>query len=351
MSRPMCLAASTPTVNTPRPVASRRPSEPPRSTGLPVTTPVAVEPSVHRVRVHHPGHDLLVGVHVGRRDVLVRADDDADLAGVAARHALELAARELLRVDPDAALGAAVGHVHRRVLDRHPGRQRHHFRQASRPGENARRPCRARARRCAARGSLRSAPRVPSSMWIGTSTISTRFGRLSVSAQRARLPRWGIDAVDLLQVVAPGAEVVRLEVRGKRVVRLAAMRRWAATAVLTFEKLLVDFLREVNAQSLAASARLVQGIVINIYANNAYDESAQATSGSQLPHQAECKPALAERADCIEQPVSLELQRRQPRVDAAARHQRGVRALLRRCGRGPAPRCGRPAAPSPAGAR
>jgi len=41
---PVSLAASTPTVNTPRPVASTRPSEPPRSTGLPVTTPVAVEP-------------------------------------------------------------------------------------------------------------------------------------------------------------------------------------------------------------------------------------------------------------------------------------------------------------------
>ncbi|MNV68623.1 hypothetical protein D3C71_1614890 [compost metagenome] len=42
--RPVWCAASRPTVNTPRPVASRRPSEPPRSTGLPVTTPVAVSP-------------------------------------------------------------------------------------------------------------------------------------------------------------------------------------------------------------------------------------------------------------------------------------------------------------------
>ena len=82
---------------------------------------------VHRVRVHHPGHDLAVGVHVGRRDVALRADDDADLAGVAARHALELLLRELLRVAADAALGAAVRQVHRRALDRHPRRQRHHL--------------------------------------------------------------------------------------------------------------------------------------------------------------------------------------------------------------------------------
>jgi hypothetical protein len=39
---------------TPRPVASRRPSEPPSATGLPVTTAVTVWRAVHRVRVHDP---------------------------------------------------------------------------------------------------------------------------------------------------------------------------------------------------------------------------------------------------------------------------------------------------------
>jgi hypothetical protein len=82
---------------------------------------------VHRVGVHHPRHDLRVGVHVGRRDVLLRADDDADLAGVAARQPLQLLQRQLLRVDADAALGAAEGQVDGGVLDAHPGRQRHHL--------------------------------------------------------------------------------------------------------------------------------------------------------------------------------------------------------------------------------
>src|SRR6218665_11917 len=82
---------------------------------------------IHRVGVHHPGHDLAIGVHIGRRDVLGRADDDADLAGVAPCQPLQLAARELSGVDADAALGAAVGHVHCRVLDRHPGGQGHHL--------------------------------------------------------------------------------------------------------------------------------------------------------------------------------------------------------------------------------
>ena len=38
-----CMAAA-PVTNTPRPVASLRPSEPPSATGLPVTTPVLVLP-------------------------------------------------------------------------------------------------------------------------------------------------------------------------------------------------------------------------------------------------------------------------------------------------------------------
>ena len=37
-------AVSRPTTNTPRPVALTRPSDPPSSIGLPVTTPVAVAP-------------------------------------------------------------------------------------------------------------------------------------------------------------------------------------------------------------------------------------------------------------------------------------------------------------------
>src|SRR5690606_1202589 len=82
------------------------------------------------VGVHHPRHHLGVGVHVGRGDVAVGPDHDADLAGVAAREPLQLAAREAPGVDADAALGAAVGQVHGGVLDGHPPGQRHHFLEA-----------------------------------------------------------------------------------------------------------------------------------------------------------------------------------------------------------------------------
>ena len=82
---------------------------------------------VDGIGIHHPGHDLFVGVDVGRGDVLAGADDDPDLAGVAARQAFQFTAGQLTRIDADAALRATIRHVDCRVLDRHPGRQRHHL--------------------------------------------------------------------------------------------------------------------------------------------------------------------------------------------------------------------------------
>src|SRR3989454_10117583 len=58
----------------------------------------------HGVGVHDPGHGLRVGVDVGRRGVALRADDHADLRGVAACHALELVPRQLLGISDDTAL-------------------------------------------------------------------------------------------------------------------------------------------------------------------------------------------------------------------------------------------------------
>ena len=82
---------------------------------------------VHRVGVHEPRHDLGVGVHVGRRHVLLRADGVDDLGGVAARQRLELALRHLGRVADDAALAAAERHLRHGALPRHPRRQRRHL--------------------------------------------------------------------------------------------------------------------------------------------------------------------------------------------------------------------------------
>src|SRR5206468_776508 len=48
---------------------------------------------LHRVRVHHPGHRLLVGGHVRRGDVGLRPDLADELRGEAAGELLELARR------------------------------------------------------------------------------------------------------------------------------------------------------------------------------------------------------------------------------------------------------------------
>src|SRR5690606_37047055 len=84
---------------------------------------------VHGVGVHHPGHGLRVGVDIGSGNILVRPDDHANFAGVAARNALELCTGVVARVDADAAFGTPERQVDRCGLDGHPGRQRHDFRQ------------------------------------------------------------------------------------------------------------------------------------------------------------------------------------------------------------------------------
>jgi hypothetical protein len=167
---------------------------------------------VHGVRVHHPGHGLGVGVHVRGGNVLGRADDDADFRGVAARHALEFGLRQLARVDADAALGAAVRQVDRGVLDRHPGGQRHHFRQGHVLVETHAALARA------ARGVVLHAV----ALEVGHAAI-VQLDR-HVDDQRALRALQGLDParqrtevrgdpVDLLQVITPGAEIVGIQIR------------------------------------------------------------------------------------------------------------------------------------------
>ncbi len=79
---------------------------------------------VHAVRVHDPRHRLLVGVDVGRGDVLLRSDGVDDLGDVAARQCLELAARHDARIADDAAFAAAERNVGHGAFPRHPRRER-----------------------------------------------------------------------------------------------------------------------------------------------------------------------------------------------------------------------------------
>ena len=169
---------------------------------------------VHGVGVHHPGHDLLVGVHVRGRNVLGRADDDADLAGVAPCQALQLAARQGFGVDPDAALGAAKRQVDGRVFHRHPGRQGHDFGQ----GDVLVKAHAAFARASAGVVLHAVAFKVGHGAVVqfdGHVHDQGAFGafeRFDPARQRAEIGR---DAVDLLQVNPPGAQVLWVQIRGQ----------------------------------------------------------------------------------------------------------------------------------------
>ena len=68
-----------------------------------------------------------VGVDIGGRNIAVRADQETDLRGEAARHPLQLPKRELLRINGDAALRATEGDIDDGALPRHPHRQGFHL--------------------------------------------------------------------------------------------------------------------------------------------------------------------------------------------------------------------------------
>ena len=84
-------------------------------------------PNVHRVRVHHPGHDTFVRVHVGCRHVGVGAERGDDASCVTTREALELTRAQLEWIADDAPLRPPEGEIHDRALPGHPRRQRFHL--------------------------------------------------------------------------------------------------------------------------------------------------------------------------------------------------------------------------------
>src|SRR5688500_789236 len=79
------------------------------------------------VRIHHPTHNLLVRPHVGRRHISVRSDKIDEFLHVAAGEMFELRFRQLLWIDNDAALGAAIRQADERALPTHPHRERGDF--------------------------------------------------------------------------------------------------------------------------------------------------------------------------------------------------------------------------------
>src|SRR5450830_280210 len=168
----------------------------------------------HGVAVHHPRHDLFIGVDVWCRNILVRADDHADLARVATGQALQLTFRQGLRIDTDTAFGAAVWHVDCCILDRHPGRQGHHFRQGHVLVE-----AHAALARAARQIVLHAVAFVVGDgavialdRYVDRQDALWTLQRFYPARQVAQVRR---NAVDLLEVDAPWAQVFRIEVGRK----------------------------------------------------------------------------------------------------------------------------------------
>ena len=84
-------------------------------------------PHVHRVGVHDPGHDLLVGAQVRRRNVALGTEPLDQFGCVAPRDAFEFAAREFGGIADDAALGSAEGNIHDGAFPGHLAGQGAHF--------------------------------------------------------------------------------------------------------------------------------------------------------------------------------------------------------------------------------
>ena len=82
---------------------------------------------VHRIGVHEPRHDLLIGAHIGRHHIGMRTDERDHLLHISARQVLQLAARQRTRINRDAALRTAIGKTGQCAFPAHPDRQRRHL--------------------------------------------------------------------------------------------------------------------------------------------------------------------------------------------------------------------------------
>ena len=84
-------------------------------------------PHVHGVGIHHPRHDLFVGIDVRGRNIFFWSDEFNQFGSIAPRHALDFAHRHLVGIANYAALRPAERDVDYGALPGHPTGQGAHF--------------------------------------------------------------------------------------------------------------------------------------------------------------------------------------------------------------------------------
>src|SRR5437764_14143671 len=59
---------------------------------------------VHRVGIHHPGHNLRIGVHIRSRNITIRSDEDRNFGRITTAEPFEFATGERMWIADDTAL-------------------------------------------------------------------------------------------------------------------------------------------------------------------------------------------------------------------------------------------------------
>jgi hypothetical protein len=86
-------------------------------------------PLRHRVRIHDPGHGLLVSAEIRSRNIDVGTDERHHFNGVASRETLALPRGQCEGIASNPALGAAVWEAHECALPAHQHREGGHLAQ------------------------------------------------------------------------------------------------------------------------------------------------------------------------------------------------------------------------------
>src|SRR6476646_8725190 len=77
-------------------------------------------PCMHGIRIHNPGHCLLISVHIGGRNIFFGPNEIEQFRRIPSSHSLQLADRHLLRVTNNSALRTSKWNVHHSTLPCHP---------------------------------------------------------------------------------------------------------------------------------------------------------------------------------------------------------------------------------------
>src|SRR5690625_3318925 len=100
-----------------------------QSDGFACDNPTVVGAIESRIGIHHPGHDLTVGIYIRRRNIMLRTNDRPYFRSISAGDACQFLSGIVLGIDAHPSFGSPERDINGGTFDRHPGRERHHLAQ------------------------------------------------------------------------------------------------------------------------------------------------------------------------------------------------------------------------------